>query len=147
MSIHPTKKTYEDFLKSYNADSEDNKRILWKQAQFAEKELIRKRKQYHKKREVYLATTPEDQRPKVGRPRKVNPHEVKLQEEKQSLQSELEMLRKELADLKEKASVPEPPPAPAPAPSSYTTPVNKNPYGNVISNSKLIKSTSSRTAL
>lgn len=103
-SIHPTLKTYEDFLQNYETESESAKQQLYKQATWAQKEIQRKKGQYLRRKERKIAARPanyEEIKPKVGRPRKVNPQEVKLEEEKASLQTELETLRKEIVALKE----------------------------------------------
>ena len=102
-SIHPTMKTYEDFLKNYENESESAKQQLYKQATWAQKEIQRKKGQYLRRKERKIAARPanyEEEKPKVGRPRKVNP-QLHLEEKNASLQTEVETLRKEIVALKE----------------------------------------------
>lgn len=101
----PTMKTYEDFLASCSQESESVKKQLYKNYVFATRELERKRKQYQRKREAYLAKTPVDQRPKIGRPKKKTIEDY--QKEVEGLQQQLETLQKQLA------TVPTVSPAPA----------------------------------
>lgn len=76
MTINPTLKTYEEFIFFYEKDTEDTKRELWKQYQFAMKErdrLREKDKRRQEKRKAIRDALPPEQRPKPGRPRKNPP--------------------------------------------------------------------------
>lgn len=128
----PDKKTLEEFIKHYNLESAEEKERLYKNYLFAQKELDRKKKQYHKKREAFLANTPPELRPKPGRPRNIREENIMLKEkteenqklqeqiqeeqkQKVSLQEELETLRKKIEELEkqkkpEKVHVQPPPP-------------------------------------
>jgi hypothetical protein len=135
-------KTYDEFIHHYNQESESVKQSLYKNYLWVQKELLRKKAQYHRRRERYLANTPIEQRPKMGRPRKVPlpPPIPGPDPEKITLLSEVEALKKELAELKEfKASIP-PPQKPNPAHFQFlSTPQTPHQYPTIISNSKTIE--------
>jgi len=145
-SIHPTMKTYEDFLQNYEKEPESVKKQLYKNYLFATKEVERKKAQYQRRKQrkhAEIAALPEHQRPKVGRPKKKTIEDY---------QKELEDLKLQLAQHQQQQLVIPEAPAPAPAPEAapvsdkghhYTTAVAdaKQLYGNVITNTKVKKLT------
>lgn len=73
MSIHPTLKTFEEFISFYEKDTPENKMYLFKQYQFAMKErerLREKDKRYREKQKAKAALLPPKPKKPLGRPRK-----------------------------------------------------------------------------
>lgn len=158
-SIHPTLKTYKDFLQNYEKEPESVKQQLYKSAVWARKEVERKKAQYQRRKlrqqEAILAL-PEDQRPKskpVGRPRKktvedykndIEQIEITRKKKEEEYLKEIEELKKlleekeKLITTKEPEPVPEPEPKPKPKTSQQNL-VQKPPYPPVINNTKIKK--------
>lgn len=116
MSIHPDLKTYDEFIKHYEQDTEANKALLYKNYVFARKEAARKKAQYQRRKEKLRKereALPPEQRPKPGRPRKQTKEEV-LQKELETMKTELETTR---SLLEEKKQEPEPKPEVKPEPT------------------------------
>lgn len=113
MSIHPDLKTFEEFIKHYEQDTEDDKKKLYKNYLFAKKESERKKAQYQRRKE-------------------------RKQKEIEDMKAELETLRKQLEEKKQ-----EPGHEPAKEKEAISqTSVKKtvkppeNNYGNVITDTK-----------
>lgn len=73
-SIHPTLKTYEEFIAYYEKDSPGARQELYKNYQFAVKErqrLRNKDKKYREKKKEEKAKLPPVPPKKKGRPRKI----------------------------------------------------------------------------
>ena len=126
--IHPTRKTLEEFKKYHRLDGTVEAEALYRNYLAVQKQYERKKKSYRKKREEFLAHTPEEQLPKVGRPRKIPIQELALQEKLQHTKDELEALKKELEELKQKKQESTPAPAPTQAPALTPTRVLKETY-------------------
>ena len=120
---HPTLKTYQEFITNYQHDTEEEKLCMYKQYVFAQKESLRKKKQYQRrkeKRNAILETLPESQRPKVGRPRKKTVEDYKKELEEMKLQ--LDTVKRQLEE-KTKETFPQPPQLPDPVPVPEPEPV------------------------